>query len=157
MRRVDREVKDPSVARYILDACKEANFGFWDGKEPYVVPMNFGYKFEADKLFLYMHSALEGRKIEILKSGFDTVAVELDCDHNLYLSSEVVCSSGMGFKSLMGIGRCRLLEGEQKLQGLQYLFEHQAGVKAQFPAGAENAVNVLCLEVERYSVKVCNK
>ena len=38
---------------------------FVDGDEPYVISMNFGYKDKA----LYLHSATEGRKIEIIKKN----------------------------------------------------------------------------------------
>jgi nitroimidazol reductase NimA-like FMN-containing flavoprotein (pyridoxamine 5'-phosphate oxidase superfamily) len=37
-----------------------------DGK-PYVVALNFGYDREGDDLILYLHSAMEGKKIDILK------------------------------------------------------------------------------------------
>ena len=157
MRRVDREVTDPVIIRHVLETCKKANFGFWDGREPYVVAMNFGFVMNDDKVTLYMHSALEGRKIDLLKAGFDTVAVEMDCEHNLYLDSTIPCKSGMGYKSFMGLGRCRILEGDEKLKGLEILYKHQAGAVPKFPEGATDAINVLCLQLDRYSVKESKK
>ena len=67
MRRKDREVTDLGAIGRIIGDCKVLRLGMVDGRRPYVVPMNFGFDLRDGVLELYCHSALEGRKIEILR------------------------------------------------------------------------------------------
>lgn len=60
MRRHDREVKNLEGIREILDVCKVCRLGMYDGGEVYIVPMNYGYELDGDKLTLYFHGAREG-------------------------------------------------------------------------------------------------
>jgi len=41
MRRKDRELRDHSQLLAILDGADVLHLGLWDGKEVYVVPLNF--------------------------------------------------------------------------------------------------------------------
>ena len=63
-----------------------------DGRRPYVVPMNFGFDLWDGVLELYCHSALEGRKIEILRRNPE-VCFEMDCGHKL-VEAKAACSYG---------------------------------------------------------------
>ena len=52
MRRRDREVTDSNEIIHILDTGKVLHLGLVDQGKPYIVPMNFGYILEGDKLVL---------------------------------------------------------------------------------------------------------
>ncbi len=156
MRRTDKEVNDHAFVRMILDACERANFGFYDGKVPYVVPMNFAYEFEDGNLKLFTHSATEGRKMEIIRGGFDTVAFEMDANSRVYIDPGRACSSTMCYDSLMGIGKIRLLGGAEKKERLEKLFQEQSGTFVPMPEGL-NGVEVLCLDVESFTAKRSKK
>ena len=65
MRRTDRELTDGVEINDILERAAELRMGLWDGNEVYVVPLNFVKVGE----FLFFHSALGGRKIDILKGN----------------------------------------------------------------------------------------
>lgn len=78
MRRKDRELKDHSQLLAILDGAAVLHLGLWDGKEVYVVPLNFVRIDEA----LYVHSAFEGRKIDILKTN-PQVCFEVTGDYEI--------------------------------------------------------------------------
>ena len=52
--------------------------GMVDGNEPYVIPMNFGYK---DNV-IYFHSAPKGRKIDLLEKN-NRVCVTFSNGHKL--------------------------------------------------------------------------
>ena len=68
MRRTDREVTDVQKMKVILDRCKIVSYAMWDGEKPYAVIMNFGYEFTPEgKLRLYSHSALDGKKVSIIR------------------------------------------------------------------------------------------
>ena len=54
--------------KVILDRCKIVSYAMWDGEKPYAVIMNFGYEFTPEgKLRLYSHSALDGKKVSIIR------------------------------------------------------------------------------------------
>lgn len=64
MRKKEWEIQDRNKMEQLLTRIATGRMGLFDGDEPYIVPVLFAYK--NDQIFI--HSALEGRKIEILKS-----------------------------------------------------------------------------------------
>lgn len=63
MRRKDKEILDNQLIERILNEAEVIRLAMINGNEPYLVAMNYVY---ADGS-LYMHSAKEGYKIEVLK------------------------------------------------------------------------------------------
>ena len=57
MTRRELEITNINDILNILDNCKYLHLGLVDGDEPYVVPLNYGYTMEDEKLTLYMHCA----------------------------------------------------------------------------------------------------
>ena len=85
-----------AIASIILD-CQVCYVGMVDkDNTPYVVPFNFGY----DDGYIYLHSAREGRKMDILKKN-NRVCVTFSTGHELRHQSEgVACSYSMKFRQL---------------------------------------------------------
>ena len=81
MRRRDREVTDSNEIIHILDTGKVLHLGLVDQGKPYIVPMNYGYILEGDKLVFYLHGALEGRKLDIVRNN-SIVAFRLSATYN---------------------------------------------------------------------------
>ena len=79
MRRRDREVTDSNEIIHILDTGKVLHLGLVDQGKPYIVPMNYGYILEGNKLVFYLHGALEGRKLDIIRNNSDC-CVQIECD-----------------------------------------------------------------------------
>jgi hypothetical protein len=50
MRRKDREISDQTQLRYILDRAAVCHIAFAVENEPYIVPLNFGYRWDQDSL-----------------------------------------------------------------------------------------------------------
>ena len=70
MRRADREVTDVKGIDEILQKCKTCHVAMVDNGAPYVVPLSYGYRIIGESVLeLYFHSALEGRKLDILNSN----------------------------------------------------------------------------------------
>ena len=65
----ERQVTDPEQIRHILDTGKVLHLGLAVNDEPYVVPMNYGYVLEDGKLTLYLHSALQGKKLDMMRTN----------------------------------------------------------------------------------------
>ena len=78
MTRRELEVTDPAVIRHILDESKVLHLGLVDDGMPYIVPMNYGCKWEADKLTLYLHSASSGYKLDVIAKN-PVCCFEMEC------------------------------------------------------------------------------
>jgi len=71
-----------------------------------VVPFNFGYK---DGI-IYLHSAMEGLKIDILRKN-PNVCVIFSADHKLHAQSEqVACSYSMHYRSVQAFGEVEFVD-----------------------------------------------
>ena len=82
MRRKDREVTRHGDLLGMIARFKVCRLGLWDGREVYVVPLNFGYEEKNGSLSLFFHCAREGRKLDILQNRPE-VSFEMDGDHVL--------------------------------------------------------------------------
>lgn len=95
MRRYDKAIKDQDLIENILKDAKICRIALIDEGMPYIVPMNYGYK---DRR-IYLHSAHEGRKIDILKKS-NQVCFEIEYKTEL-LKAEQPCQYGMKYYSLV--------------------------------------------------------
>ena len=126
MRRADREVTDPKQLEKILRECTAVHIGTQDGAGLFVVPMNYGYSLEGDRLTLYIHSAQEGRKVAAFRAG-GTVAFEMDGRHALR-TADTACGHSYTYQSIMGSGAIRELTGrEEKRTALNAIMKHMTG------------------------------
>lgn len=141
MRRKDREVTDLGAIERIIGDCKVFRLGMLDGARPYVVPMNFGYDLRGGTLELYAHSALEGRKVDVLRRNPE-VCFEMDCGHRL-VEAEAACGYGFAYSSVVGDGTVVFIEEPgEKLRALLKIMEHQTG-RADFSIPPEALGRVL--------------
>jgi nitroimidazol reductase NimA-like FMN-containing flavoprotein (pyridoxamine 5'-phosphate oxidase superfamily) len=126
MRRKDREITDINEKIAIIERCKFCRVGLCEDNFPYVVPLNYGYTYENEKLTLFFHGALEGKKIEIIKKN-NNACFEVDCDTKL-IEREEASRYSYAYKSLIGVGKITFLEhNEEKSTGLKHLMKHQTG------------------------------
>ena len=68
MRRKDREVTDRTLISGMLDIAEILHIAINSTPFPYIVPVNFGYEWNAGELVFYFHSAKEGRKLDLLRA-----------------------------------------------------------------------------------------
>ncbi|MCK5154684.1 MAG: pyridoxamine 5'-phosphate oxidase family protein [Spirochaetales bacterium] len=104
MRRKEKEITDKKEIEQIFKEALICRLGLVDGKTPYIVPMNYGYR----NNILYFHSALSGRKIDILKKN-PNVCFEIDISGGLK-ESDKACSWSMNYRSVMGEGRVQFIK-----------------------------------------------
>lgn len=112
MRRSDREVTGLANILAILDKCKVIRIGLSDGGKPYVVPMNFAYEAMNEELFIYLHCASEGRKLDIIKNN-NNVCFEADCSCRILEGAEP-CNWSAEYESVIGEGTIAMLSDEQQ-------------------------------------------
>ena len=152
MRRKDREVTDPKELMQIIDQCKVCRIAMHDKAGLYIVPMNFGYRYENNQLVLFFHSAKEGRKINALKENSD-VGFEMDCEHNL-ITADVACQYGYFFKSIIGNGKAIFIDDvEEKKVALALLMKYQTGQDFSFVDEMVSSVTVFKIMVQNFSGK----
>jgi len=132
MRRKDREVTDIKAIEEILLQCKTCHVAMVDDGLPYVVPMSYGYKFVCDGVLeLYLHSASEGRKLDILRRN-NNVCFEVSCEGEP-VNAETPCNSGYYFSSIIGFGEAVFIKDtDEKCEALSIMFKHQADRDVKF-------------------------
>lgn len=154
MRRKDREVTEITDICRILDQSKVMHIGMVDTGRPYVLPLNYGYTMENGQLTLYFHSALSGRKLEILKEN-PSVFCEIDVELGLNGQGDNACAYGYYFASVMGPGRASVItDAEEKKSALEILMKHQTG-RDNFTYSSDlSKVTVVKVTLSSYSAKV---
>ena len=126
MRRKDKEMTDIQEKMDVIGKCKVCRIGLSDNDIPYVIPLNYGYSFENEVLTLFFHSALEGRKMEIIKRN-NRACFEMDCDTKP-VEADSPCKFGYEFRSVIGFGTITVLDSpDEKAYGLNLIMKHQTG------------------------------
>ena len=152
MTKRERQITDPEQIRHILDNAKVLHLGLAADNEPYVVPMNFGYAMEDGKLVLYLHSALRGKKLDMIRQN-PKVFFAMDCDIEPFEGVKP-CQYGMVYSSIMGRGTAAFVEDvEEKKQALMALMKTQTGKDFTFEDGWVSMVAVIRIDVEGYTAK----
>ena len=122
MRRKDKEIVDKKVMVSIIEKAMICRVGMCWQDEPYVIPMNFGYRDN----YIYLHSAREGRKLDILRSN-DKVCIEFDVDVELVQSQEA-CKTSMNYQSVLIFGKAVILKDVvEKKRALDIIMHHAYG------------------------------
>lgn len=150
--RRELEITDIEKIRHILDKSLVTHVGMVDGDEPYVVPMNFGYIMDGDKLTIYLHGAKKGRKIDVLRAN-PKVFFEMECDLQPF-EGDVACRYGMAYSSLMGKGNAVIVEDvEEKKLALSAVMKTQTGKDFTFEDKMVSFVNIIRIDVASYTAK----
>ena len=152
MTRRERQLFDINEIIKILDKSKVLHLGLVDGDEPYVVPMNYGYTMENEKLTLWLHGATKGRKLDVMRAN-PKVFFSMECDL-VPFEGDVACRYGVGYSSLMGKGIAEIVEDvEIKKNALTYLMKTQTGKDFEFNDKLVSVVSVIKIDVSEYTAK----
>jgi len=154
MRRKDKEMTDIDEMVDVIKKCKVCRLGLSENNFPYIIPLNYGYSFENNTLTLFFHSALEGKKMDIIKNN-NNACFEIDCDMAL-IEDEKACKHGFAFKCVIGFGKIIFLENEaEKSDGLNLIMKHQTGKDTvyNFTPDAVKNVCVYKMVVETFTGK----
>ena len=152
MTKRELQITDPLLIREILDKGKVLHLGLAVDNEPYVVPMNYGYTMEDGKLTLYLHSALRGKKLDMIRAN-SRVFFEIDCDL-LPFEGQLPCQYGLSYSSLMGRGTARIIEdAEEKMQAMTALMKTQTAKDFTFNDRLVSIVAVIRIDVAEYTAK----
>lgn len=152
MRRREREVTDAAAIREILEKAKVIHLGLCDGDQPYVIPMNYGYLYEEDRLLFYMHGATEGYKYDVIRKN-PKVSFSVECDIAPF-EGRIACQYGTAYASVLGWGRAVIVEDvQEKIKALTVLMKTQTGKDFEFDEKLVSIVNVIRVDVTEFSAK----
>lgn len=152
MRRKDREITDINEIFEIIKKCDVVRIGLFNGEFPYIVPLNFGFSYDAENMEFYFHGAKEGLKLDLIR-GNAHAAFEMDCSHRLIVKEEA-CEYTMEYESVCGNGLMSIMEGEEKRSALTHLMRQYSAIPSfQFPDRMVDAVAVFKLKVENITGK----
>jgi nitroimidazol reductase NimA-like FMN-containing flavoprotein (pyridoxamine 5'-phosphate oxidase superfamily) len=119
VRRNDKELKDPAAMDEILSKGLVCHLAMVDEGKPYLVSMNYGYRERA----LYLHSALEGRKIDIIRKNPD-VCFQVITGTRLTTGPDACGDWTMKYRSVTGFGRATLIENDpEKIRAMHILMD----------------------------------
>jgi len=143
MRRKDREIKGPAEIESILRAEKLMRIALVDGEMPFLVPVFYGY----DGRCLYFHSAMQGRKIEILKKN-NNICFEISVDHGV-IEDPIPCDFEAKHRTVIGLGQATFVEEEaEKIKALDLIVAHFTEKKFTYPKARLEHTAVIRIDVQ---------
>ena len=149
MRRSEKEITEKQEIEKILNQSEIIRLAMVDEGEPYLVAMNYVY-FDG---FLYMHSAKEGRKIDVLKKN-NKVAFQTDMDVGLVIMEDTWrCTTR--YMSVFGTGKVLLInDKEEKIKVLDAIMtKHKGKVGVEYPEKVLDMMLVIKVEIESMTGK----
>lgn len=148
MRRKEKEIRDRQRIEDIMKKALVCRIAMCDDGAPYLVPVNFGYEDNA----LYIHSAYEGKKIDILRKN-NRVCFEMESDVRL-VSADAACDWGTLYDSVIGFGRAQFIEDEEgKRKGLEIIVRHYTDQPCEFKEKGFRKALVIKIEIESLTGK----
>lgn len=124
MRRAEKEITNQKELAAIMARALVCRIALVDDGSPYLFPVNFVVR---DR-HLYFHSAVEGKKLEILKKN-NKVCFEIE-DAVEIVRGESACAWGTKYLSIIGFGQAFLIEEVTgKKKALDLLMEKYSGEK----------------------------
>ena len=152
MTKRELQITDENQIRAILDEAKVLHLGLCVDNEPYVVPMNYGYTMEEGRLTFYLHGALRGKKLDMIRAN-SRVFVELDCNR-VPFEGDKPCQYGLGYSSVMGRGTATVVDDvEEKMKALTVLMKTQTGKDFTFNEQLVSIVSVIRIDVAEFTAK----
>jgi len=148
MRRKDKEIDDILLIEQILATAQVCRLAMSLNDEPYVVPMNFGYKDRG----LYFHCAREGKKIDILKRN-NRVCFEVET-HTGIIKSGKPCNWGMKYMSVIGYGKVSFInDSNEKIEALKIILNQYYKGEFDFTDADIDKIDVFKVDIESMTGK----
>jgi nitroimidazol reductase NimA-like FMN-containing flavoprotein (pyridoxamine 5'-phosphate oxidase superfamily) len=143
MRKARQEIKDKHTLEEILSGAILCRVAMIDGDLPYIIPFNYGYSNGA----LYIHSAPEGKKIDLLRKD-SRVCFEVE-DSMEITKGDQACDWSTRYRSVVGYGNVEILSDEaSKQQGLEVIMaQHEAPELVEFNPKNTNRMVILKLTI----------
>lgn len=149
MRRKEKQITDQNLLLEILRNNTICRVALSDNNNPYIIPMNYGY----DNNKIYLHSAKEGKKIDIIQRN-NSVCFEIT-DSIEIVESESACDFGTKYRSVIGFGKIFLIiENEKKREALEIIMQQHTQKNGwNFDESILDKIVVLVIKIESITGK----
>lgn len=149
MRRKDREITDLATMEGIIAESKFCRMALCDNGKPYIVPMCFGYK----ERTVYIHSAREGHKLEVMKKN-NAVCIEFETVPEV-IKNDIACKWKLRYKSVIAQGRAVAVDGvEEKRRVLAIIMGNYAPGLFELSEEGLNKIVVFKIALESMTCKI---
>ena len=149
MRRKDKEIMDTEKIVKVIKECQVCRLGLSLDNIPYIVPVSFGY----DGNTLYFHTALEGKKIDILAVN-KNVCFEFESGVQIAPNETKPCSWSFSFQSVIGFGKVAELSApEDKIKGLTHIMAQYSDKEWGLDKLPLNSLRVWAIHIESMTGK----
>lgn len=148
MRYQEREITDRVILEELLHQGTILYLGMCEGERPYVLPLSYGYDGQA----IYIHSSLEGRKVDILSIN-PQVSFVIEPLRELN-TADRSCKWGYRYRSVVGEGIItQVVDPEAKATALDVLMHQHGGTGGDYGSKALAHTLILRLEITNLSGK----
>lgn len=148
MRRKDKEIKNTKEIESIINRSDVCRMALCENNSPYIVPVCFGYRDNC----LYIHSAADGKKTDIIKKN-KGVCFEFDTREGL-IQSENPCDWDIKYCSVIGFGKAFFIDDfEGKTKALNIIAEHYSIDVHENQKDSVDNVTVIKIEIENLTGK----
>lgn len=149
MRKASQEITDKQIIEEILKGSTICRLAIKDNDDPYLLPFNFGYKDHC----IYIHSAPEGKKIELIKKH-PRICFEME-QYAEIMQHEKACKWETTYRSVVGYGRIEILRDKsQKQAGLDIIMAHNGSLQSnRYEKGPLNSMVILKLTIDTLTAK----
>lgn len=140
---------DQDMIAEVLDKAEILWLALVDEQGPHSVPVNFGM---VDGV-IYLHSGLKGRKVDALDSGAPlafSAVIDIETRH-----SDTACGMGYSFRSIMGRGTPRMVEGEEeRMAGLDAITLKHAGRPLPYSEKALKKTRIYAIDIDSVTGRI---
>ena len=152
MRKARQEITDRHELEEILQGSIICRMAMIDGDLPYIIPFNYGYR----EGCLFIHSAPEGKKIDLLRKK-SRVCFEVE-DTVEIIKGEQACDWTTRYRSVVGYGNVEILSDEASKQlGLEVIMaQHGAPELIEFNPKNMKRMVILKLTITSMTGKQSN-
>lgn len=147
MRRHDKEIKEQSVIEEILNLSEICRIGLVEDGIAYIVPMNYGYANGT----IYMHSAPNGRKMEIMKQN-SRVSFEIEFSGDV-VRREEACRWTTKYRSVMGHGTVEIISDPQRKRYGMDIIMRKYGFEGEIKYDDASLSRMVILELKIEAVR----
>lgn len=148
MRRQDKVITDYGLIETILKDERICRIALCDWEKPYLVPMVFGYH----DGYLYLHSATEGKKIDLLRMN-NQICFEVESGVEV-IPGEEPSNWRIKYYSVIGFGKAYLIEEpEEKRKALNVIMRKFTKENQEYPGEMLRVIEVIKVVIEEMTGK----
>lgn len=152
MTRREFEVTNIEEILSILNKGKIIHLGLSDDNIPYVVPMNYGYTYENNKLTFFLHGAKSGYKYDVIRKN-PNISFSIETDVKAF-DGKVACQYGTSYASVFGRGKATIIDDvTEKENALSLFMKTQTNKDFEFNEKLVSIVNIIRLDIDEFTAK----